>query len=511
MKDKLTLVYTTDLHGFLVADRYLTDQKSSHGLIQTASLIKRIRREEKEVIFFDNGDTLSGSLISLRCGEDMRYSNPMVNALNELNCAFSVVGNHEFDFGRKYLDKAVEQSNFPWLAANLVKNRGGNPAFGPSWHIQKTESGKIIAFVGLSTPETADLAHEDAIKGLAFQKPVDALGPILKELKKLEVDLIVVSYHGGYDSKVPYWSQEVPDDLDLQSKICQKYPEIDVFITGHTHGLLSNREINGVHTIQAACYGHYLGRIDIGWTEEGLVIESENIPVKGQRLEKNLLESSQRVLESTVEWLDEPIGESLDDFSFSSSREALMYPSRLMSLVHMVIQDATNCDISAAAFWKLDGWKSGTITRRTILNLVPDNYLHVLSMDGRTLRKALEQSLSFFECDDAGNIDPGSRIYTYDIWSGVYYKADLSRKAGKRIKELTYMGEPVRDDQELKVAFYHFRTNGALGYEMLQEAKLVWQSKKTMRDYLLEFMKKHYELSVPVEFNWKLLCGEEVL
>ena len=125
MKDKLTLLYTTDLHGFMVADTYLNDQKSSHGLLHAASLIKRIRREEPEVIYFDNGDTLSGSLISLRCGEDMRFSNPMVACLNELDCAFSVVGNHEFDFGRKYLDKAVEQSDFPWLACNVVKNRGG--------------------------------------------------------------------------------------------------------------------------------------------------------------------------------------------------------------------------------------------------------------------------------------------------------------------------------------------------------------------------------------------------
>ena len=272
--------------------------------------------------------------------------------------------------------------------------------------------------------------------------------------------------------------------------------------------MLSNREINGVHTIQAACYGHYLGRIDVSWETGEKVISSENIPVKGQRLEKNLLESSHRVLESTVEWLDEPIGESLDDFSYSSSREALMKPSRLMSLIHMVMQDAADCEISAASFWKLDGWKPGTITRRTILNLVPDNYLHVLSLNGKTLKKALEQSLSFFVSEENGLVEPGARIYTYDVWSGIYYKADLSAKPGRRIKELIFQGEPVSDDQQVEAAFYHFRTNGALGYEMLQDARLVWQSKKTMRDYLLEYMKKNYELSIPVEYNWKFVSGE---
>ena len=66
--------------------------------------------------------------------------------------------------------------------------------------------------------------------------------------------------------------------------------------------------------MQAACYGHFLGRVDVSWVSGEKLFHSQNIPVKGQRLEKNLLETSQRVLESTVEWLDEPIGESLDDF-----------------------------------------------------------------------------------------------------------------------------------------------------------------------------------------------------
>jgi 2',3'-cyclic-nucleotide 2'-phosphodiesterase / 3'-nucleotidase len=509
MNTKTTLLYTTDLHGYLVEDTYLSDQKSSFGLAQIATLIRRIRRDEKDVIYFDNGDTLSGSLTSLRSAEDMRFLIPIVNVLNDLDCKFSVIGNHEFDFGRKYLDKAVEQSNFPWLAANVIKNRGGKPAFGPAWQMHEAQNGKKIAFIGLSTSETAELAHEDAIKGLSFSEPLDSLDKIMPEVQAAEPDLIVVSYHGGYDTSIPFFSSKPDSMVELKSAITEKYPQINVFFTGHTHGLLADREVNGVHTIQAACNGHYLGRVDVEWTEDGPKMSSEVIPVKGVRLDKTVMESLKPVLESTCEWMDEPIAESLDDFSVDQISEVLFKPSRLMSLIHCVMQKASKADISAAAFWKIEGWKPGTITRRTILNLVPDNYLHKLVLTGKVLTAALERSLCFFDLEEDGTVKAGSKIYEYDIWSGIYYSADLTRPAGKRIIDLKFNGEKIQDKEEYKVVFYHFRSNGALGYDMLNNCKQVWQSKKTMRDYLLAYMKKNSDVRIPVENNWKLIRGEK--
>ncbi|NQZ58941.1 MAG: bifunctional metallophosphatase/5'-nucleotidase, partial [Lentisphaeraceae bacterium] len=157
--EKITLLYTTDVHGFVTSDSIFNNRSSQHGLAHIASLVREIREGDDEVIFFDNGDLISGSLMSIRCSEDLRLAVPVVSALNEMKCSFSVIGNHEFDFGRKYLDKVIEQSEFPWLAANVLKSSSKKPAFGTPTLIHETKLGRKIGFVGITTPETASLAY----------------------------------------------------------------------------------------------------------------------------------------------------------------------------------------------------------------------------------------------------------------------------------------------------------------------------------------------------------------
>ena len=46
----------------------------------------------------------------------------------------AVLGNHEFNFGLDVLRRSLEQSRFPWLAANLLRRRGGEaPGRAASW------------------------------------------------------------------------------------------------------------------------------------------------------------------------------------------------------------------------------------------------------------------------------------------------------------------------------------------------------------------------------------------
>ena len=86
--EKVTLVYSTDVHGFITSDSFYNGRNSSHGLAHVSATLNQIREEGQEVIYFDNGDLISGSLQSIRCAEDYRLAVPVVNALNEMNCTF---------------------------------------------------------------------------------------------------------------------------------------------------------------------------------------------------------------------------------------------------------------------------------------------------------------------------------------------------------------------------------------------------------------------------------------
>lgn len=509
--DKITLVYTTDVHGFVTADSFFNNRGSSHGMAHVASVLNEIREEGQEVIFFDNGDLISGSLLSIRCAEDHRLAVPVVSALNAMGCKFSVIGNHEFDFGRKYLDKVVEQSEFPWLAANIFKNGSKKPAFGQSWLIHETESGKRIGFIGVTTEETATLAYKELIRDLKIVSPLEVLKEQIQEVQHEGADVIVVCYHGGYESGLCYWQSDENDE-PLTSDLASHFPEIDLLITGHTHGCTANREINGVHTIQAGCNGMFIGRIDLTFDKKGKPkFNSEVIDVQKTKLDDAVMEVTDKAHESTNAWLTEVVASSKDSYIPDNPNDPLIKPSRLMSLIHDVLRDHSKCDITVAHFWDMTGWGKGPVKRKKILNLLPDNYLHILNMTGQNIKLALERTAEFFEISEDGRCIVSTKIYDYDIWSGIHYTIDISKPVGERVTELSHNGEPVEDKDRFKVALYHFRAGGALGYDMLRQHRPIWRSPLTVREHLFKYLKNNDRLKVPVENNFLIMNDDEIV
>ena len=509
--DKLTLVYTTDVHGFVTSDSFFNNRGSSYGMAHVATVLDEIRAEGQEVVFFDNGDLISGSLLSIRCAEDYRLAVPVVSALNAMECKFSVIGNHEFDFGRKYLDKVIEQSEFPWLAANIFKNGSKKPAFGKSWIIHESELGKKIAFIGVTTEETATLAYKELIRDLKIISPLEVLAEQIDEVKCEGADVIVVCYHGGYESGLCYW-QSAEEIGPLTSEIAEHFPEIDLLITGHTHGCTANREINGVHTIQAGCNGMFLGRIDVEFDKNGRpVFNSEVISAEKTALNEKVMEATEKAHESTDAWLTEVVAKSKDSYIPENPNDPLIKPSRLMSLIHDVLRDHSNCDITVAHFWDMTGWGKGPVKRKKILNLIPDNYLHILNMTGINMRLALERSAEFFELSEDGRCIVSTKIYDYDIWSGIHYTIDISKPKGERVTELSINGEQVSDKDRFKVALYHFRAGGALGYDMLRQHRPIWRSPLTVREHLFKYLKNNDRLKVPVENNFLIVNNGEIV
>ena len=508
--ERITLVYTTDVHGFITSDSFFNNRGSSHGLAHVATKLEEIREEGNEVIYFDNGDLLSGSLLSIRCAEDHRLAIPCVSALNAMQCKFSVIGNHEFDFGRKYLDKVIEQSEFPWLAANIFKNGSKKPVFGKPWVMHETNEGKKIAFIGVTTEETATLAYKELIKDLRILSPLEVLSEQIQEVQHEGADLIVVCYHGGYESGLCYWQSD-EEIGELTSEIADNFPEIDLLITGHTHGCTANREINGVHTIQAGCNGMFIGRIDIDFENNGFSFNSEVINTQKEGLNENVIEATEKAHESTEAWLTEVVAKSKYSFIPEKPNDPLIKPSRMMSLIHDVLRSHSDCDITVAHFWDMSGWGRGPVKRKKILNLIPNNYLHVLNMTGQNMRLALERSAEFFNVSEDGRCLVSTKIYDYDIWSGIHYKIDIAKPKGERIVELSLNGEPITDKGRYKVAMYHFRSGGALGYDMLRQHRPTWKSALTVREHLFKYLKNNERLVVPVENNFLIVNDGEIV
>src|SRR5215831_2372098 len=111
----ISILHTTDLHGHILPTSDYDGNPDRGGLARCATQIKRWRRENPNSILIDVGDVYQGTDISLRNNGAL-----MIDLFNHLEYDAWIVGNHEFDWGMEYFEHALQQSNMPVLAANML-------------------------------------------------------------------------------------------------------------------------------------------------------------------------------------------------------------------------------------------------------------------------------------------------------------------------------------------------------------------------------------------------------
>src|SRR4030095_16815031 len=119
---QITILGTTDLHGNIFPLDYYTNKPDNRGLAKMATLIKRVRKENPNVVLIDSGDTIQGTPLEYYHNKKNNTPlDPMMTVMNSLNYDAMAVGNHEYNFGLKVLDKARSEARFPWLSANTYE------------------------------------------------------------------------------------------------------------------------------------------------------------------------------------------------------------------------------------------------------------------------------------------------------------------------------------------------------------------------------------------------------
>ena len=148
---QITILGTTDLHGNINPIDYYTNKPDNRGLAKVATLIKRVRKEQPNVVLVDSGDTIQGSpLESYHNRKNNQPPDPMMLAMNALKFDALAVGNHEYNFGLKVLEKARSEAQFPWLSGNTYETKTGKTHYQP--YIVKELAGVRIGILGLTTP-----------------------------------------------------------------------------------------------------------------------------------------------------------------------------------------------------------------------------------------------------------------------------------------------------------------------------------------------------------------------
>ena len=224
------------------------------GMARRATLIKKIKEQEKNVLLFDAGDIVQGTPYFNFFGGEVE-----LKLMSQMGYDASTLGNHDFDNGIDGLEKMLPFAKFPYLIANydFSGESGLKNAFQPYKIFEK--QGIKIGVFGLGI-ELKGLVLDKNFGATKYIDPVGVAKEMVQTLKSKNCEIIVCLSHLGYK----YENEPKISDVAL----AQKVEGIDLIIGGHTHTFLDKPEkvthASGHTTLinQVGWAGIRLGRVD---------------------------------------------------------------------------------------------------------------------------------------------------------------------------------------------------------------------------------------------------------
>ena len=517
---QITVLSTTDLHGNIDPIDYYTNKPDNRGLAKLATLIKRVRRDQPNTLLIDSGDTIQGTpLESYHSRKNNEPIDPMMLVMNSLNYDAMAVGNHEYNFGLKVLEKARSEAKFPWLSANTYESKTGKPHYAP--YLVRDVAGIKVGILGLTTPGVPNWDNPQNYAGLEFRNPIVEAKKWVNILRTKErVDLVLIAMHMGLDEDLRTGELnpgQVPDENEAIA-IAKQVPGVDAIFMGHTHREVPSLILNGVLITQANRWGSHLARADFyldrtraGWK---IYAKSARTIPSDDRVEPDpeVVKLAEPYDRETQAWLGRTIGESTAELT---AREARFQDTAILDLIQKVQLEAGKADVSMVASFNSEARiAKGPVTVRDIAGLyVYENTLVVLEVTGQQLKEALEHSAKYFKTYIPGKpladqIDEKIPSYNFDIAEGVNYDLDLTKPIGQRIQNLTFKGQPVRPDQKFRLATNNYRVNGGGGYSMYKSAPVVYRSGEEIRELIIDWLEVHKTVPSEPTNNWRLVMGK---
>jgi len=458
---------------------------------------------------------------------------------------------------------------FPLVLSNVFSLKDAKPLYQP-WRVltrtikTQTPDGKAheatirIGVVGFTPAMIMDWDKRNLEGKVTATGVVEAARQYVPEVRAAGADIVVALLHGGINH-APYSA-----DNENPGWYLAEVPGIDVLLLGHSHDIFPNPNdaksryahipevdnvrgsIHGVPAVMADYFGKALGVIDLRLTwREGrwqvdrdatqaqvrLVRNADGSHVEAQETVAKHVEAEHQ---ATIEYVKTPIGRS--DFEMSTYF-VMAGDTSALQIVNTAQREYTETYIkdnlpqlagvpvlAAAAPFKagFGGARDYTdvaagplaINNAADLYLYP-NTLSAVKIDGRTLKAWLEKSAGVFNRIDPKSTEPQELVnrkvpsYNFDvIQGGLSYAIDVAQEEGKRIVELRYKDQPVRDDQAFIVVTNNYRASGGGKFPGLDGSNIVLSAPDSNRDALIKFVRDTSDITrarFGVERNWRFV------
>ena len=499
---KIVIYQTSDLHGYIYPTNYVNDQPL--GFLKIASYILNDEKNYDASLKIDCGDLVQGSALTHFLSKQAIEENPIIKGLEAINYNAYVLGNHEFNYGLKYLKNAYNQVSDKVINANIK----GLPFNTKPYEIFDFNGFKI-GCIGFTTVYIPNWEQEINIKNLEFLDPIKQYAKYEKELKD-KCDFIIVCYHGGFEKSLDehMTPTEALTKENQGSELLENFDSINMILSGHQHRSFITK-IKGVICSQPMHNGQSFTKVVIDTESKDISYELVDVSKLNDKIDDKLESIFTQTQNDLGVYLDKIIGEFDKDIKLDDIFLARLKGHPFINFLHQVQLDVSGADFSAlSVFDSAMGFSKKISVRDVLINYPYPNTLKVLEVTGKQLKEAIEKSATYFVVED-GKIGinkeflvPKVQHYNYDTYGGLEYKIDLSRDFYDRVVYMKKDGKDISMDDTYTIVLNNYRASNTSIYPAYEGCRVVKEINLDMSEIILDYIQKNKKIIVDDKSNY---------
>lgn len=492
---ELKIYFTSDLHGYVYPTDYVERNEKNIGLL---NIINHFNKDGNTLII-DGGDTIQGSPFTNYLSNSDFDIHPISTIMNAGGYDFITLGNHDFNYGKDYLKKYLDNLNANCLCTNVIDKTNGLPIL--PYKIKTIENGLKVGVMGFTTDFITRWERPENIENIDIIDTFDSIKKHYDTIKK-QCDVLVGIYHGGFEYDLESHKQLSTTKENIAYKICKEL-DFDILLTGHQHLPIANMNLHGTHIAQTPHNGSKFLELKLTIDDTGSININSSLENIELNPNKEMYDKFLPLENKVQQWLDTPVGVLDTELQPTTHLDMALNGSNLANFINQIQLESSDADIACTAFANVIKGFGKNVTVRDILSTYPyPNTLVVLEVNRKILKLALERAASYFE-NNNGNVTISERFlkpkvehYNYDYFTNINYAFDLNKEVGNRVTSIKYKGKELSDNQTLTLVMNNYRASGAGGYEFYENCKVVKEILIEMPEIIINYFKNNPKVVV---------------
>lgn len=441
---EIVILHSNDIHGRFEGERD-ENGKLCHSLAQVSGYVNQAKEKNPDTVYLIAGDVFQGSLID----SDFLGLSTM-DILNLIDIDLMSLGNHELDYGISHMMFVSRYADFPILTANFRIKKNGRTLFKP-YQIMEIGGFKIL-FIGLITEGIVDQTKAEGLVGtyVTVNDSAKEVRKIVEQERKKhhDIDFTVLMTHIGYE-----------EDLKLAEELDPSLG-VKVIVGAHSHTYIDEPgRVNDILVLQAGKENTHIGELHLmldeesraisDWSWKTVPVDEDHCPV--DKFVRAMINTYQMDIDEKYGTIVTRFKRELDNYGRGNTTEVgqLFVDAFTNSLdidIMMMSSSSTRC-------YKMDM----TVTLQDLREAYPyDGKIYKVKVSGAQLKHMIKHML---------------RDEVLDDWKDAFFHTskalhiEYTRSTGEL--ELTYMGEPVTDEQKFDLGlqeFYYINAENVLDY-----------------------------------------------